>query len=196
LAIGITVDCCRNGSSALPSFPSTALIAAAAASIRLITRWVVNQPVPCSARDSSEIIVFITCTLLLVVDAVPSAASLDFFIHLPGPRAHLVSSWVRGASVGTGWRSRGQQHRVRMAQAEVALDVVRPRPLGRPHPAIEHEELCFRSGIFGIRYEKQTLVPVHPEPQGAMPAHLSVHAAQQREVERGRAVHRRAGLDD
>src|SRR5690606_9281484 len=84
----------RKGSSASPSLPITALIAVAAASIRLITRWVVNQWVSCSPRGASEIIIFITCTSLLVVDAVPSAASLDFFIHLPGPRAHLASSGV------------------------------------------------------------------------------------------------------
>ena len=83
-----------------------------------------------------------------------------------------------------------------MAQAKVAIDLARPRPLGRTNALLDHEELRFCAGITRIRYEKETAVPVPPEPKGAVPADLPVHAAQQREVEGRRAVHVRARLDD
>src|SRR5690606_16326308 len=88
---------CRNASSALPSLPITALMAAAVAPIRLITRWVVNPWVSCSSRGASEIIVFITCTLLLVVVAA-QARLLDFSSTCPGHGLSLFLLGFRGAS--------------------------------------------------------------------------------------------------
>src|SRR5690606_30786661 len=188
LGIGITIDRCRKGSSVLPSFPITALIAEAAASIRLITRWVVNQEFSCSARGASEIIVFIdlySSVGLRVRPARGFAGLLSSTCPDHGP--HFIASGVtRCGGAAPHSRSRREQDRVGLAQAEREVVLAAPRFLVRAHAALELEAVRFRLRIVGIGHEEEIAVEVGPQPERAVPADLAAGAAQQREVERRR----------